>query len=587
MVSLRYLLLAFFVLVPPLGLFATSAKVSAEMDSARTGEYRRLEGKVSVFHAPGAKINVKSFEMEKKPFEVEFVQERKPTADEIRLDHSIDPDTMVSVYRFQLPGKAKGLYILPAISVVVDGQRARSVPATYEVTIAQASKALEIEAFVEGEQPFYPGQHAVFTYRIYYNRNIELTEEHLPLLEAEGFQKVGNKEIKDSQSGNYTIQEIRQEVRAIRPGAWSFGPSYMEGVAYEEDSRGQRKYDKQRLKAIAPAINVEVAAFPEKDKPASFTGAVGDYAIKTRLLTPAQLDMGEKLEVGVRVTGGKDPEDLIMPDVSCQPGFAGFFHIGDYPPFEQRDVASKEFILNLRPLSAKITEVPPIEFAYFDPQSRQYKVLHTDPLPITVKPLVSMKPEMRSGKPEEQVQKYGPKEDQSPGLIQNRSQVTGVDWRIWLGKPSEVKIASVYRLTDKDLVTSPWTMNYVWVALCTVATLFLLQAAALQWYGRRPVAPKVMRSEDYLSLAAQCKHDPAKMASWIEEAFLLLMVEKGWYVKKPATPEELSHDGLIGQVRDFLIDMSSKRYSGVDVFVPRDVLKSAKQLYRTVRYGRG
>jgi hypothetical protein len=77
------------------------------------------------------------------------------------------------------------------------------------------------------------------------------------------------------------------------------------------------------------------------------------------------------------------------------------------------------------------------------------------------------------------------------------------------------------------------------------------------------------------------------MSSLIEDAFLLLMVEKGWYAKKPASPEELSPDGLIGQVRSFLLDMASKRYGAAETFVPREILRVAKELYRTVRDGRG
>ncbi len=93
------------------------------------------------------------------------------------------------------------------------------------------------------------------------------------------------------------------------------------------------------------------------------------FSIKSRLLTPSKINIGEQIEVGVRVTGQSDLIDLSMADISCQPGFSGFFQIGDYPYFEQRDSQSKEFIISLRPLSAHITEIPPMEFSYFDPKS--------------------------------------------------------------------------------------------------------------------------------------------------------------------------------------------------------------------------
>ncbi|MDP1835533.1 MAG: hypothetical protein Q8K75_06335 [Chlamydiales bacterium] len=566
---------------------AARVKISAQMDASRTAEHRRMEGRVFVFHVPADKVDVSGFELEKKPLSVEYVQDRTLTVDELRNDVTLDPETVVSEYRFQLPGKAKGLYILPSIGVVVDGKRYRSVATTYEVTAATATSDLELEAIIEGEQPFYPGQHATVKYRIYYNRNIELTEEHLPLLEAEGLQKIGEKEVSDAQTDVYTVQEISQEVRITEPGTYTFGPSVIEGVSYSEDRFGKRKYDKQRLRAIAPAVSVEAVAFPEQGRPASFTGAVGQFIMKGRLLTLPKLDMGEKVEVGVRISGGPDVEDVVMSDVSCQPGFSGFFQIGDYPPFEQRDKLSKEFILNFRPLSAHITEVPTIEFSYFDPAVRQYKTLRTEPIPIEVRSLVSYKPDMRFGRPEEQVQKFGPKEDQSPGLIQDRGSVSGMDWRIWLGKPSDVKISGVYPLTAQDLVSSRWTITFMWVSIGILLTLLLLQLGARKLRGSQPLAPRVLGSADYLALASQSKNDPARMTSLIEEAFMLLMVEKGWYPKKVSRPEQLAHEGVIGQIRAFLIEMAGKRYGGAGGFIPRDILKSAKELYRSIRYGQG
>ncbi len=587
MVSWRLTLLLLLIVCMPTGIHAFKPKVVAEIDAARTSELRRIEGRIYVWRLPQIKVDPKGFELEKKPLVVEFVKDRPLDTEEIRADPDVDPDTVISIYRFQLPGKPRGLYILSPITAVIDGQKYKSMATTYEVTTAQASSSLELEASIEGEAPFYPGQHTTFTYKIFYNRDIELTEEYLPLLDAEGFQKVGQKEIKDSQTDAYTVQEISQQVRAIDPGSWTYGPSVIEGAAYEEDAQGKRRYDKQHLRATALAISVKVDGFPIEGKPASFTGAVGKYAIKARLITPNKINMGEKVEVGVRITGSSDLADLTMPDISCQPGFSGFFQIGDYPYYEQRDNLSKEFIITLRPLSTHITEIPQMEYAYFDPKKREYIKVHSESIPLEVRPLVSVKPESRSGRPEDLVEKYGPKEDQSPGLLQHNKGVTGVDWRIWLGKPGEVKLAEVYPLTAKDLVSSPWTFNQVWMAIGILVSLLLLEIVAKRFRRARPLPPRVLHSEDYLALAAQNKHDPAKMSSFIEEAFLLLLVEKGWYTKKVRSPEYLVEDGSIGQVRSFLFDMDSKRFGGLEAFVPREILRSAKQLYRTIRYGRG
>lgn len=563
---------------------AAAIKVAAEIEATRSSEHRALRGSVYIYHQDGAKIDAASFELEKKPLAIEFVETRKPTAGELRLDSSLNPGSTVSVYRFTLPGKDKGLYILPSISVLVDGKRYKSVATTYEVTVTQASQDLELEAIVEGQPPFYPGQHVTLRYRIYYNRNIELTEEHLPLLQAEGFQKVGEKNIRDYQTATHTVQEISQEVRAIEPGHYTYGPSIIEGVSYQEDILGKRKYDKTRLRASAPAVPIEVTAFPEEGKPASFTGAVGAFSIKARLLTPTKVTMGEKIEVGVRLTGGPDLEDVIFPQIDCQPGFSGFFQFDAFPPFEQQENQSREFIFNLRPLSAHLTDIPPIEFSYFDPQAKEYKSIQTSPLPISVESVISYKAETRSGRPE--VIKFGPKQDQSAGLVQDQENVSGVDWRAWMGYPSPPKLASVYVLTPKDLVSSPWGIRATWIALAAALTLILLQLLLSRFQKARPKPARTLVSYDYMTLAAQAKHDPARACMLIEEAFLQLVVEKGWYPKKPSTPDALATEGIVGEIRAYLTDLAGKRYGGETEVAMRDVLRSAKELYRRTRYER-
>lgn len=198
-----------------------AVQVTAAIDSARIAENRKLDRIIQVTHLPTETINEKAFQLDGKPLSVEL-QSESPKGKDI-----------ITSYRFQIPGKPKGLYGLPAVTVVVDGKPFYTAPSTYEVTSSQASNSLDLEVIVDPSTPLYPTQHAVFTYRIYYNRSIELTAEELPFLEAAGFQKVGDKKVKDFQTDEYTVQEISQEVRALEPGDYAYGPSYVEGFAYK------------------------------------------------------------------------------------------------------------------------------------------------------------------------------------------------------------------------------------------------------------------------------------------------------------------------------------------------------------------
>ena len=576
--ALACLTLLISVLLPALN---WAVKISAEVDEAQLSANHSMEVVVRIHHEKDETVDENSFRMKKQRIDVRLADTRKPSREEIRLDPEVTNNTVISIYRFSLPPQPKGLYILPSVSVRVGDQRYRSVATSYEVSQAQASSSLRLEAVVDGDPPFYPGQHAVFRYRIYYNKDIELTEEELPLLDAEGFLRVGEMQVSDYQTDTYTVQEIAQEVRAEEPGTYSFGPSILEGVSYGEDISGRKLYDKQRLRAELEPLQVEVAAFPEEGMPASFTGAVGQYAMRTKLLTPKEVAIGDPLEVGVQVTGSGEIETLSLPDVECQPGFSGRFQFGDYPPFEQEEEGSKQFIVKLRPLSAYVTEVPPVEFSFFDPKKREYQTLISEALPINVRPLTSVKPEPRAGPSNEE--RFAPPQDIEPG----QEFVGGADWRIWLGKAPNSSLEPNYFLEIQDFSSQYWKLWQAWLAVGLALTLLMVQWAVRRSFPHQPKEKAPSSSEEALALARQHRSNPALLAAYMEDALLQLLVEKGYYANPPSSPELLSREGAVGEVREYLLRIERERFSGTGAISAHEIYREGSRLYRGIRHGRG
>ncbi len=553
-------LLGFLMLLVGQPLFAV--KVFAEIDSARIAENRKLDGKIQVIRLPTEKIEEAAIHLDGKPLPVQ------------KLDESMKGSDLVTTYRFQIPGKPRGLYGLAAVTVVVDGKAYYSAPSTYEVTNAQASNSLDLEAIVAPQTPLYPSQHAVFTYRILYNRSIELTAEELPLLEAKGFQKVGDKKVKDYQNGDYTVQEISQEVRALKPGKYTYGPSHVEGFSYKEDLVGRRVYQKPRLRADEGALDILVNPFPTKDRPLSFAGAVGTYRVKARLTTPGEVHIGDKIEVGFAVSGEGELDSLSMPDVSCQPGFSGFFELGTYPYFEQRGANGKEFILTFRPLSAGLKTIPGIEFSYFDPLLQQYQTLLSQPLDIVVRPFTLQSAPRRAGYEEPKVKLSA---DAQPEI----------DYQLALGKPEHTRSPKPFELSPADLVPPNGSMQDVWIALGALPILIGGQVAFRRFRARKKPLAKRNTSEDYLALAVRSKGQGAKVFTYLEKSFFLLLKEKGFYDSVLTSPERLPTEGEVGLVRQFLVELEARRFGKGEQLSDREVLKEAQRLYNRVRYGRG
>jgi hypothetical protein len=214
-----------------------TAEIRVDVDlPTQIPENSAITGTVIVSHSSKEKIDPSKFRLNRQPLAVQLQHEEPMTVGNLIL----------SMYSFSIPSESKGLYILPAISVTVDGKEYRSFPRTYEITEATTSSRnnsaspantpisapvqnaipqpqqatsttpstlqdpplLKLEAFVDGPSEIYPGQRTIVGYRYFYNVNVQASKEVLPLLEAEGLTKVGDKMIKAEETEGLSVQQF-------------------------------------------------------------------------------------------------------------------------------------------------------------------------------------------------------------------------------------------------------------------------------------------------------------------------------------------------------------------------------------------
>src|SRR5262249_46630630 len=97
------------------------------------------------------------------------------------------------------------------------------------------------------------------------------------------------------------------------------------------------------------------------------------------------LNVGDKVVLSIEIGGKGQLATVPLPELCCQPGFSGVFKLSDLPPKEQsKGPTTKQFVAELRLLSQSIKEIPPVEFAFFDPENKSYNTLHSKPIPIEI-----------------------------------------------------------------------------------------------------------------------------------------------------------------------------------------------------------
>lgn len=400
---LCFLLLAFLMLLPH-GLLA-QIKVDTLVDSQQAWEEHQLRVEVLVTHPSNKIVDIGSFRYENRSIRVELVKEEK-----------IGFDELVSIYAFQLPGKPAGLYWLSPVEVSVHGVVYRSVPVSYDVVstspsresgnkkirpsagagsagagsagataVRTNSKPLSLQAYVDAPMPIFPGQRVRLVYRYLFSSNIDLTEEELPMLEAKGLKKIGDIQVQEIQRNKVSIHEISQQVEAEEPGEYVYGPSYVEGFAYAPGAFGQKVYMQPKLRGEAPEVVVTVIALPKEGKVTGFKGAIGQFSIKSELLSSSRIAVGDVIRIVVTISGKGEMSSVELPELLCQPGFSGLFQLSNRPIVGALTDEGKRFDLELRPLSGQVVEVPAIAFTYFNPESRVYEVASSSPLSLEVR----------------------------------------------------------------------------------------------------------------------------------------------------------------------------------------------------------
>lgn len=78
--------------------------VTSNIDQYSAYEHQPLKGTITVTHNQNDKVDAASFAMDKKPLQVEFIQD-------VKLSSS--SPIVISYYYFQIPSQVAGLYVLP------------------------------------------------------------------------------------------------------------------------------------------------------------------------------------------------------------------------------------------------------------------------------------------------------------------------------------------------------------------------------------------------------------------------------------------------------------------------------------------
>ncbi len=293
----------------------------------------------------------------------------------------------------------KQMYKTEPITVVVSGTRTAPQAVQQGQTEAGKSNIEPDELFVKvtaDKSTLYQNEQVILTYTIYTRVNVN-SYEISKLPGAPGF---WSEEFKLSQQPTVQDQVIagrhyrKALIRKValfptRTGELTVDPLEITCQVQVQESRKRRRdpfdllFDspfsryrtEERFTETEP-LKLNVLPLPSAGKPDSFSGAVGDFNMEVSL-DRTKVTTNDALSMTVRFSGTGNIKLLQEPDFTAPPDFES------YDPKEsvkvnksgKRVTGSKTFEYVLIPRVPGTSQIPPIEFTYFDPASKSYKTI--------------------------------------------------------------------------------------------------------------------------------------------------------------------------------------------------------------------
>lgn len=140
----------------------------------------------------------------------------------------------------------------------------------------------------------------------------------------------------------------------------------------------------ERVNVYTEPLAIQVLPLPEKGQPASFSGAIGDFAIEVGA-DAEEAVQGEPIMLSLVIKGRGNFERINGPSF---PENADWRYYDPESKFEASDTlglsGSKRFDYVFIPQKAGDLEIPETRFSYFDPQKEAYVELTAPPIPVKI-----------------------------------------------------------------------------------------------------------------------------------------------------------------------------------------------------------
>ncbi len=331
----------------------------------------------------------------------------------------------IPAFRFDYKGQS---YTVPAATLTVVERSADAAPAVDQLIFLQ----------VEAPKKLYLGQTKVINLKLYVHEQVNFHGYDNITRNADGFT---TSELTDPQqsvemvNGNrYQVliwpmtitpiqsgpQDLNFETTAVAqvPSANNTRDPFGRNSPFGNNPFGNGIFDdlfgrSERFNLYTEPTQIEVLPLPEEGKPASFTGAIGDFGMQV-YADAESTTQGEPIMLSVKITGRGNFDRINGPEMPKSSDWRSYSPESHMEPDASDPLRGiKRFDYVFIPQTSGALMLPEVKFSYFDPETKEYVELKAPPIQVEVSP--SLSPQLPPPTP--QAKKETPSEQNVPPAV--------------------------------------------------------------------------------------------------------------------------------------------------------------------------
>ncbi len=354
----------------------------------------------------------------------------------------------ITEFQYSIIPERAGVFTIPALEIEAGGDIVQTTPLRLEVTGAgginpppqaqgggstsrRQPQATREQSTREGDLFFaeliapkksaYIGETVPVEIRMYFDARIDYNIEGLPEFDSPNFtaRKFGDpRRDRVNRNGRiYDVMNFRTIVTPVKSGATELGPVKTDALvripqqrprnrdSFFEDFFNNSPFSRartQRIRLVAEPVAIEIKDLPVAGQPDSFAGAVGNFDLKVDVANN-ETSIGSPLTVQAVVSGKGDFDRVNAPVLSDPDGWRTYPPSSDLTPTDDLGITGTKTFQLLAIPERNHQLLPPLEFAYFDPQAEEYQILRSEPMPVEVRGSPAVLPPQQATAPGGQV----------------------------------------------------------------------------------------------------------------------------------------------------------------------------------------